>query len=115
MTGGESPPLQSVPGSAGGEESAPSAAGFAAEDGSARPTGQDAACSPMLQGVMFHALESRNDGVLWDVQPSCVVMVDSDVAFVRQLEVLNLAVCNIKHYQIPFSFEWQSIVSSGHN
>jgi hypothetical protein len=69
----------------------------------------------MLQGVMFHALESRNDGVLWDVQPSFVVMVDSDVAFVRQLEVLNLAVCNIKHYQIPFSFEWQSIVSSGHN
>lgn len=65
----------------------------------------------MLQGVMFHALESRNDGVLWDVQPSFVVMVDSDVAFVRQLEVLDLAVCN-KHYQIPFSFEWQSIVLS---
>lgn len=43
----------------------------------------------MLQGVTFHALESRNDGVLWDVQPSFVVMVDSDVAFVRQLEVIE--------------------------
>ncbi len=41
------------------------------------------------QGVVFHALESRNDGVLWDVQPAFVVMVDSDVAFVRQLEVTH--------------------------
>lgn len=43
--------------------------------------------SPLLEGVSFHALESRNDGILWDCAPACVIMYDSDVAFVRQLEV----------------------------
>lgn len=82
--GGESllpePPLSST-----GEEA--SAPGSSAErvDGSAA----DGAGSQLLQGVAFHALESRNDGVLWDVQPAFVVMVDSDVAFVRQLEVTH--------------------------
>ena len=45
---------------------------------------------PLLEGVSFHALESRNDGVLWDCNPSCVIMYDSDVAFVRQLEVRSV-------------------------
>ena len=43
--------------------------------------------SPLLEAVGFYALESRNDGVLWDRAPACVIMYDSDVAFVRQLEV----------------------------
>ena len=43
--------------------------------------------SPLLEAVSFHALESRNDGALWDCSPGCVIMYDSDVAFVRQLEV----------------------------
>ena len=43
--------------------------------------------SSLLDAVSFHALESRNDGALWDCSPGCVIMYDSDVAFVRQLEV----------------------------
>ncbi len=43
--------------------------------------------SSLLEAVSFHALESRNDGALWDCSPGCVIMYDSDVAFVRQLEV----------------------------
>lgn len=42
---------------------------------------------PLLEGVAFHALDSRVDGVLWDVAPAHVIMYDSDIAFVRQLEV----------------------------
>lgn len=80
--GGESPPPEAAPGTTAED----GADGEAAGDDHARPSQQDAA---MLQGVVFHALESRNDGVLWDVQPAFVVMVDSDVAFVRQLEVTH--------------------------
>ena len=40
-----------------------------------------------MDGVTFHALEARADGVLWEVQPDYVIMVDLDLAFVRQLEV----------------------------
>ena len=83
-TGGESPPLETAPGNAADGADAPAAGGEDAE-----PLQQEAAQSAMLQGVVFHALESRNDGVLWDVQPAFVVMVDSDVAFVRQLEVTH--------------------------
>jgi hypothetical protein len=63
----------------------------AQQDGAAPPDAdvsrEGGASSPLLQGVAFHALESRADGVLWDVQPLFVIMVVSDVAFVRQLEV----------------------------
>lgn len=41
----------------------------------------------LLEGVSFLALESRNDGVLWACNPSCVITHDLDLAFVRQLEV----------------------------
>ena len=37
--------------------------------------------------MSFLALESRNDGVLWGCNPSCVITHDLDLAFVRQLEV----------------------------
>ncbi|KAK9806779.1 hypothetical protein WJX72_002577 [[Myrmecia] bisecta] len=37
--------------------------------------------------VLFSALERREEGILWEVQPAFIVMVDPDVAFVRQLEV----------------------------
>ena len=47
--------------------------------------------SPLLEGVSFHALESHDDGTLWDCLPACVIMYDSDVAFVRQLEVGHMS------------------------
>lgn len=63
------------------------------EDGSER-AGQDMGAengddeqSPLLEGVVFLALDSRADSVLWDARPVFIIMVDSDVAFVRQLEV----------------------------
>lgn len=43
--------------------------------------------SPLLKGVHFCALDGRDMGVLWDVQPAFVIMYDPDIAFVRQLEV----------------------------
>ena len=42
---------------------------------------------PVLAGVTFHALEGRAESVLWDLRPAYVIMVDLDLAFVRQLEV----------------------------
>lgn len=42
-----------------------------------------------LQGVVFHALESRDESVLFDVQPAFVVMYDPDISFIRQLEVAS--------------------------
>lgn len=94
--GGESPPPEAATGSAAEEGQVQSADGRAAESDHAPPLQQDAAQSAMLQGVVFHALESRNDGVLWDVQPAFVVMVDSDVAFVRQLEVTRHPIPSVR-------------------
>ena len=53
--------------------------------------------SPLLEAVGFYALESRSDGVLWDRAPACVIMYDSDVAFVRQLEVGTVATAVVPH------------------
>ena len=57
--------------------------------------------SSLLEAVSFHALESRNDGALWDCSPGCVIMYDSDVAFVRQLEVKPQS-CNPRHFLNAF-------------
>ena len=35
----------------------------------------------------FYNLESKEEGVLWDVKPSYVIMYDPDMAFIRQIEV----------------------------
>jgi hypothetical protein len=43
--------------------------------------------SELLQGVQFHSLESRDESVLFDMEPAFVLMYDPDIAFVRQLEV----------------------------
>lgn len=43
---------------------------------------------PLLRGVCFAALDSHQEGLLWDVCPAFVVMYDPDVAFIRQLEVI---------------------------
>ncbi len=42
---------------------------------------------PLLQGVLFAALDSHDEGLLWDVCSRFVVMYDPDIAFIRQLEV----------------------------
>ena len=41
----------------------------------------------LLQDVEFYALDSRQESILWDVQPVFVVVYDPDITFVRQLEV----------------------------
>ncbi|MEW5305380.1 MAG: hypothetical protein WDW36_007923 [Sanguina aurantia] len=41
----------------------------------------------LLRDVVFHALDSHEEGVLWEVEPCWVILYDLDLAFVRQLEV----------------------------
>ncbi len=41
----------------------------------------------LLKDVVFYALDSRQESILWDVKPAFVVVYDPDVTFVRQLEV----------------------------
>lgn len=41
----------------------------------------------LLKDVEFYALDSRQESILWDVQPVFVVVYDPDITFVRQLEV----------------------------
>ena len=41
----------------------------------------------LLKDVVFYALDSRQESILWDVKPGFVVVYDPDVTFVRQLEV----------------------------
>ena len=79
--GGESPEAARDLNAANGAAATDAAAGVHEEQ------------SPLLEGVCFHALESRNDGILWDCAPACVIMYDSDVAIVRQLEVRDSYCC----------------------
>ena len=55
-----------------------------------------------MEGVAFHALDSRVDGVLWDVRPAYVIMYDSDIACVRQLEVTLLGLKGVG-FALPWS------------
>ena len=41
----------------------------------------------LLKDVVFYALDSRQESIVWDVKPAFVVVYDPDVTFVRQLEV----------------------------
>ncbi|KAL3151984.1 hypothetical protein ABBQ32_001106 [Trebouxia sp. C0010 RCD-2024] len=41
----------------------------------------------LLKDVEFYTLDSRQESILWDVQPIFVVVYDPDVTFVRQLEI----------------------------
>ena len=47
----------------------------------------------LLKDVEFYALDSRQESILWDVQPVFVVVYDPDVTFVRQLEVRHHVCC----------------------
>ena len=47
--------------------------------------------SPLLTGVSFYALETQQDGLMWDVNPSHVILYHPDIPFIRQLEVSLLA------------------------
>lgn len=40
-----------------------------------------------MKDVVFYALDSRQESILWDVKPSFVIVYDPDITFVRQLEV----------------------------
>ena len=42
----------------------------------------------LLQDVYFCALDSKDVGVLWEIEPAYVIVYDPDISFVRQLEVL---------------------------
>ena len=44
--------------------------------------------SPLLQNVHFFAVDGKDMGVLWEVQPAFVIVYNPDISFVRQLEVL---------------------------
>ena len=48
---------------------------------------QEQAAGEMQQRVEFYALDSSDYGVLHRLMPSCVIMYDADVTFLRQLEV----------------------------
>ena len=47
----------------------------------------------LLKNVVFYALDSRQESILWDVKPAFVVVYDPDVTFVRQLEVRHPICC----------------------
>ena len=47
----------------------------------------------LLKNVVFYALDSRQESILWDVKPAFVVVYDPDVTFVRQLEVRHTICC----------------------
>ena len=68
----------------------PSVATAAAEVGDSKQEEQGdeaAAESPMMRGVMFYALESQQESLVWQVQPTHVILYDPDIPFIRQLEV----------------------------
>lgn len=53
----------------------------------------------LLKDVIFYALDSRQESILWDVKPSFVIVYDPDITFVRQLEVRPY----LKHFNFAFS------------
>lgn len=49
----------------------------------------DGETSPLLQNVHFLAVDGKDMGVLWEVQPVFVIVYNPDISFVRQLEVIS--------------------------
>ena len=63
------------------------AAAEAGDDKQQQQGDEAAAESPMMRGVMFYALESQQESLVWQVQPTHVILYDPDIPFIRQLEV----------------------------
>lgn len=57
----------------------------------------------LLKDVVFYALDSRQESILWDVKPAFVVVYDPDVTFVRQLEVHPPSFAQAENKQQLFS------------
>lgn len=57
----------------------------------------------LLKDVVFYALDSRQESILWDVKPAFVVVYDPDVTFVRQLEVQPPSCAQAENQQYLFS------------
>ena len=49
--------------------------------------------SPLLQNVHFVAIDGKDMGVLWEVQPTFIIVYNPDISFVRQLEVKTDSDC----------------------
>ena len=65
--------------------------------------------------VHFYNLESKEEGVLWDVKPSYVIMYDPDMAFIRQIEVKLLTyalflhpgmLMSLSRYKLARGLDW---------
>ena len=56
----------------------------------------------LLKNVVFYALDSRQESILWDVKPAFVVVYDPDVTFVRQLEVRHTSAAEVACKQMSF-------------
>ena len=54
----------------------------------------------LLTDVVFYALDSRQETILWDVKPSFVIVYDPDITFVRQLEVNASSLECLRHMSI---------------
>ncbi|KAL0051045.1 hypothetical protein WJX82_001096 [Trebouxia sp. C0006] len=72
------------PGTANGPESPPPQAGLTPH--ATQAAGGESE-EGLLKDVVFYALDSRQESILWDVKPAFVVVYDPDVTFVRQLEI----------------------------
>ena len=48
---------------------------------------EDGETSPLLENVHFVAIDGKDMGLLWEVQPAFVIVYNPDISFVRQLEV----------------------------
>lgn len=49
--------------------------------------------SPLLQNVHFVAIDGKDMGVLWEIQPIFIIVYNPDISFVRQLEVKTDSDC----------------------
>lgn len=62
---------------------------------------EDGSEGELLKDVVFYALDSRQESILWDVKPSFVVVYDPDITFVRQLEVRICSTGSLLHRHSP--------------
>jgi hypothetical protein len=52
--------------------------------------GEEGGYAEVPGGVHFYALDSQDPFVLWRLQPGFVLLYDSDLSFLRQLEVYQV-------------------------
>ncbi|GAX84863.1 hypothetical protein CEUSTIGMA_g12284.t1 [Chlamydomonas eustigma] len=54
---------------------------------------EDAGSCPLLSDVHFYALDSKQDDILWQIRPSCIIFYEPDLAFIRQVEQYQAERC----------------------